>query len=215
MSTDLHSGVREDMYGVMADEDVVEMAQDGNNSAVEYLLGKYQRFVIVKASSYFIVGGSQEDIIQEGMIGLYKAIRDFRGERLASFRSFADMCIRRQIITAVKIATRRKHASLNSYVSLDRPIYNEDSGRTMKDVITDGKISNPEDLVISQEELEDVERMIGQVLTDLELGVLIAFLDGKSHRQIADELGIKQKSVDNALQRVKKKLQSHVQRRNK
>ena len=206
VSTDLHSGVREDMYGVMADEDVVEMAQDGSNSAVEYLLTKYQSFVIARASSYFVVGGSREDIIQEGMIGLYKAIRDFRGERLAFFRPFADMCIRRQIITAIKTATRQKHIHFNYAVSLDRPIYKAEDSTTLLDVCSAGKASNPEDIVVSQEKIEDIEATIAEVLSDLEREVLVAFLDGKSYRQIASKLGIKQKSVDNALQRVKKKL---------
>ncbi|MFY9273166.1 MAG: RNA polymerase sporulation sigma factor SigH, partial [Thermacetogeniaceae bacterium] len=136
----------------MADEDVVELAKCGREVALEHLINKYKNFVRAKARSYFLIGADREDIIQEGMIGLYKAIRDFRGDKLSSFRAFAELCITRQIITAIKTATRQKNIPLNSYVSLNKPIYDEDSDRTLLDVISGTKVSDPEELIISQEE---------------------------------------------------------------
>ena len=130
----------------MPDEDVVELAQEANGAALEYLLNKYKNFVRTKARSYFLIGADHEDIVQEGMIGLYKAIRDYRTDKQASFRAFAELCITRQIITAIKTATRQKHIPLNSYVSLNKPIYDEESDRTLLDVITEDNFSNPESM---------------------------------------------------------------------
>ena len=130
-------------YEVMIDEDIVELAQDGDDIAQEFLINKYKNFVRAKARSYFLIGADREDIIQEGMIGLYKAIRDFRCDKLSSFRAFAELCITRQIITAIKTATRQKHIPLNSYISLNKPIYDEDSDRTLLDVISGTKITDP------------------------------------------------------------------------
>ena len=137
----------------MTDEEVVLLAQrDGEGAALEYILNKYKNFVRTKARSYFLIGADHEDIVQEGMIGLYKAIRDFRQDRLASFRAFAELCVTRQIITAIKTATRQKHIPLNSYISLNRPIYEEDSDRTLLDVITEDVPSNPEEMLIDTDE---------------------------------------------------------------
>ena len=155
----------------------------------------------------------REDIIQEGMIGFYKAIRDFRNDKLSSFRAFAELCVTRQIITAIKTATRQKHIPLNSYVSLNKPIYDEDSDRTLLDVISGAKVSDPEELVISQEEFADIEAKMEEILSDLEWKVLMSYLDGKSYQEIAADLGRHVKSIDNALQRVKRKLEKYMENR--
>ena len=194
-------------FDEMGDEDVAALAQQGDDQACEHLLNKYKNFVRSKARSYFLIGADHEDIVQEGMIGLFKAIRDFRSERLSSFRAFAELCITRQIITAIKTATRQKHIPLNSYVSLNKPIYDEESDRTLLDVITEGRVSNPEDLLIGQEDLTRIEGKIGELLSDLEWEVLISYLDGRSYQEIAVDLGRHVKSIDNALQRVKRKLE--------
>ena len=147
-------------YNAMVDEQVVEDARNGDVQALEYLIHKYRNFVRAKARSYFLIGADREDIVQEGMIGLYKAIRDFRPDKLSSFRAFAELCITRQIITAIKTATRQKHIPLNSYVSLNKPIYDEESDRTLLDVLSGAKISDPEELIISQEDFSNIEAKI-------------------------------------------------------
>ena len=194
-----------EQYLSMTDEDVAALAQQGDGQALAYLLNKYKNFVRSKARSYFLIGADHEDIVQEGMIGLYKAIRDFQPSRLTTFRSFAELCVKRQIITAIKAATRQKHVPLNSYVSLNKPLYDEESDRTLMDVI-EGRVTNPEDLYISQEDLSRIQTQISEVLSDLERRVLEAFMDGKSYQEIAELLGRHVKSIDNALQRVKRKL---------
>jgi len=195
----------------MLDEDIVTEAQQNNNAlAQDYLLHKYKNFVRAKARSYFLIGAEREDIIQEGMIGLYKAIRDFKNDKQASFRAFAELCVTRQIITAIKTATRQKHIPLNSYVSLNKPIYEEDSDRTLLDVISGVKVANPEDMVISREEFADIESKMNDILSDLEWQVLMSYLDGKSYQEIAVDLNRHVKSIDNALQRVKRKLEKYV-----
>ena len=200
-------------YEGLADEVVVEFAREGDTLALEFLIHKYRNFVRAKARSYFLIGADREDIIQEGMIGLYKAIRDFRADKLASFRAFAELCITRQIITAIKTATRQKHIPLNSYVSLNKPIYDEESDRTLMDVIHGNKISDPEELVISREEFLDIEKRMSEFLSELEWKVLMYYLEGKSYQEIADELNRHVKSIDNALQRVKRKLERYLEKR--
>lgn len=198
-------------FDSMTDEEIVFDAQENNNVlAQEYLLHKYRNFVRAKARSYFLIGAEREDIIQEGMIGLYKAIRDFKTDKQASFRAFAELCVTRQIITAIKTATRQKHIPLNSYVSLNKPIYEEDSDRTLLDVISGVKVANPEDMIISQEEFADIEDKMNEILSDLEWQVLMSYLDGKSYQEIAVDLNRHIKSIDNALQRVKRKLEKFV-----
>ncbi len=197
----------------MTDEDVVELARNGNGEAQEYLINKYKNFVRAKARSYFLIGADKEDIIQEGMIGLYKAIRDFRADKLSSFRAFAELCITRQIITAIKTATRQKHIPLNSYVSLNKPIYDEDSDRTLLDVISGTRITDPEELIISREEFDDIEAKMGEILSSLEWKVLMFYLEGKSYQEIANDLDRHVKSIDNALQRVKRKLERYLENR--
>lgn len=200
-------------YENMVDEDIVDFARDGSSVALEYLINKYKNFVRAKARSYFLIGADREDIIQEGMIGLYKAIRDFRSDKLSSFRAFAELCITRQIITAIKTATRQKHIPLNSYVSLNKPIYDEDSDRTLLDVISGKQVTDPEELIISREEFGDIEEKMGEILSDLEWKVLMSYLDGKSYHEIAMDLGRHVKSIDNALQRVKRKLERYLDHR--
>ncbi|MGI6065948.1 MAG: RNA polymerase sporulation sigma factor SigH [Bacillota bacterium] len=202
-----------DGFGMMVDEDIVELAKDGDIVAQEYLINKYKNFVRAKARSYFLIGADREDIIQEGMIGLYKAIRDFRCDKLSSFRAFAELCITRQIITAIKTATRQKHIPLNSYVSLNKPIYDEDSDRTLLDVISGSKITDPEELIISREEFDDIEEKMGEILSSLEWKVLMYYLEGKSYQEIAVDLKRHVKSIDNALQRVKRKLERYLENR--
>lgn len=194
----------------MPDEDVVQLAQEANGAALEYLLNKYKNFVRTKARSYFLIGADHEDIVQEGMIGLYKAIRDYRRDKLKSFRAFAELCITRQIITAIKTATRQKHIPLNNYVSLNRPIYDEDSDRTLLDVITDEVPSNPEEMLIDREDLSVIEGRIGEMLSDLEKQVLVRYMEGKSYVEISEEMGRHVKSIDNALQRIKRKLLKYL-----
>ena len=201
-------------FEALTDEEIVLDAKDNDNEdALVFLINKYRNFVRAKARSYFLIGAEREDIIQEGMIGLYKAIRDFRNDKLSSFRAFAELCVTRQIITAIKTATRQKHMPLNSYVSLNKPIYDEDSDRTLLDVLSGSKISDPEELVISREEFIDIEEKMGEILSDLEWKVLMSYLDGKSYQEIAVELTRHVKSIDNALQRVKRKLERYLDNR--
>ncbi len=201
------------VFDGMQDEEIVEVARTGSVEAQEYLINKYKGFVKAKARSYFLIGADREDIIQEGMIGLYKAIRDFRSDKLTSFKAFAELCITRQIITAIKTATRQKHIPLNSYVSLNRPIYDEDSDRTLLDIMPSDQVLDPEEVVISAEEIGRMEEQITEILSELEWQVLNCYLDGKSYVEIADELQRHVKSVDNALQRVKRKLERYVDSR--
>lgn len=201
------------IYKDMVDEDVVEEARSGDPLALDYLMTKYKNFVRLKARSYFLIGADREDIIQEGMIGLYKAIRDYDRDKLTSFKAFAELCITRQIITAIKTATRQKHIPLNSYISLNKPIYDEESDRTLLDVISGAKVTDPEELIISSEELYSMENQIVELLSDLEWEVLMAYLDGKSYQEIAGELDRHVKSIDNALQRVKRKLERYLELR--
>jgi RNA polymerase sporulation-specific sigma factor len=202
-----------DAYEVMCDEEIIELVRAGDPLAEEHLINKYRNFVRAKARSYFLIGADREDIIQEGMIGLFKAIRDFRCDKLSSFRAFAELCVTRQIITAIKTATRQKHIPLNSYVSLNKPIYDEDSDRTLLDVITGSKITDPEELIISREEFDDIEEKMGEILSSLEWKVLMSYLEGKSYQEIAVDLKRHVKSIDNALQRVKRKLERYLEKR--
>lgn len=200
-------------YAEMPDEDTVELAQQGEQFAVEFLIDKYKNFVRAKARSYFLIGADREDIIQEGMIGLFKAIRDYRVDKLTSFRAFAELCITRQIITAIKTATRQKHIPLNSYVSLNKPIYDEESDRTLMDIITTTGITNPEEIIISREEFIFIEKKMGEILSSLEWKVLMSYLEGKSYQEISVDLKRHVKSIDNALQRVKRKLEKYLEDR--
>ena len=197
-------------YSQCKDEVLIALYQNGDEKAIDELFEKYKNLVRKKAKAMFLVGGDNDDLIQEGMIGLYKAIRDFRSDKLSSFRAFAELCITRQIITAIKTATRQKHIPLNSYVSLNKPIYDEDSDRTLLDILSGSRVSDPEELIISREEFMGIEEKMGEILSDLEWKVLMAYLDGKSYQEIAIELERHVKSIDNALQRVKRKLERYL-----
>ncbi|WP_461205220.1 RNA polymerase sporulation sigma factor SigH [Clostridium sp. DL1XJH146] len=194
-------------YDNMPDEEIAIEAKNGDAYAEEYLINKYKNFVKAKSKSYFLIGADREDIYQEGMIGLYKAVRDFKMDKLSSFKAFAELCITRQIITAIKTATRQKHIPLNTYISLNKPIYDEESDRTLLDVLATVKISDPEELIISREEVSKIEKEIMKSLSSLELEVLGYYLQGKSYQEIACDLDRQAKSIDNALQRVKRKLE--------
>ncbi|ETP69712.1 RNA polymerase sporulation sigma factor SigH [Planomicrobium chinense] len=206
-----HEQVQAQRFTEMTDEELVSLVHSGNTEALDFLITKFRHFVRMKARSYFLIGADKEDIIQEGMIGLYKAIRDFRSDKLSSFRAFAELCIIRQIITAIKTATRQKHIPLNSYVSLDKPIYDEESDRTLMDVLTGNGADDPEEMMINNEEFLYMEAKMGEVLSDLEREVLALYLDGQSYQEISEKLERHVKSIDNALQRVKRKLERHLQ----
>ncbi|TPF70429.1 RNA polymerase sporulation sigma factor SigH [Bacillus sp. D12] len=201
----------DDDYGHMEDELLVDRVHQGDSGALDFLIHKYRNFVRAKARTYFLIGADKEDIVQEGMIGLFKVIRDYKEDKLTSFKAFAELCITRQIITAIKTATRQKHIPLNSYVSLDKPIYDEESDRTLMDVITGVKVMDPEELIINQEEFDYIELKMSELLSDLERKVLSLYLDGQSYQEISEELDRHVKSIDNALQRVKRKLERYLE----
>ncbi|WP_026962515.1 RNA polymerase sporulation sigma factor SigH [Alicyclobacillus herbarius] len=213
MPTQASTGPRE-RYEDMTDEELVAAVHQGDDEALEFLIHRYRNFVRAKARSYFLIGADREDIVQEGMIGLFKSVRDFREDKLTSFKAFAELCVTRQIITAIKTATRQKHIPLNSYVSLDKPIYDEDSDRTLLDVLSTVRVADPEDMVIHQEEFDAIEVTMSELLSDLERKVLMLYLDGRSYQEIAVDLDRHVKSIDNALQRVKRKLEKYLAYRN-
>ncbi|HKL12645.1 MAG TPA: RNA polymerase sporulation sigma factor SigH [Halanaerobiales bacterium] len=204
--------VEQQDYSQLSDDELIEIIHEGDSRAEEVLIKRYKNFVLAKSRSYFLVGAGREDIVQEGMIGLYKAVRDYKIDRLASFRAFAELCITRQIITAIKAATRQKHQPLNSYVSLNKPIYDEESDRTLLDILKGTKLNNPEELFVSKETYDLIENQISEMLSELEFNVLQEYLNGKSYQDIADTLDKHVKSVDNALQRVKRKLEEFLEK---
>jgi RNA polymerase sporulation-specific sigma factor len=197
------------------DEYLVAHAKRGTPGATDQMVRRYYGFVRLKASSYFLIGGDSEDLIQEGLVGLYKAIRDYRQDRESSFRNFAELCITRQIITAVKTATRNKHTPLNSYVSFSQtPAAAGDDGEpTMADVLPGSAVHDPVNQVISTEEVQSLVACITSVLSELESRVLSLYLDGRSYEEIGELLGCDTKTVDNALQRVKRKVGLHLDSR--
>ena len=201
-------------YQNLRDEELIEQLRRGDEKIMDFILDKYKPLVRKKANAMYLIGGETDDLIQEGMIGLFKAFRDFKPDKLASFHAFAELCVTRQIITAIKTATRQKHIPLNSYVSLNKPIYEEESDRTLMDVITEGRSSDPEELIIGQESYVSIESQIDEALSPLERKVLAAYLDGKSYQEIAVMLDRHVKSIDNALQRVKHKLEKLIKERN-
>jgi RNA polymerase sporulation-specific sigma factor len=197
------------------DEYLVALAKQGSTEALDRMVRRYYGFVRLKASSYFLIGGDSEDLIQEGLVGLYKAIRDYRTDRESSFRNFAELCITRQIITAVKTATRNKHTPLNSYVSFSQaPAASGEEGEpTMADILPGSSVHDPVNQVISMEEIESLVSCITSVLSDLESKVLSLYLDGRSYEDVGQRLGCDTKTVDNALQRVKRKVGLHLESR--
>ncbi|MBQ7668995.1 MAG: RNA polymerase sporulation sigma factor SigH [Clostridia bacterium] len=202
--------LHESQFEALNDEQILSYIKEGNNVALDYLINKYKNFVCAKAKTYFLIGADKEDIIQEGMIGLFKAIRDFKDDKLVSFKSFAEVCVTRQIITAIKTATRQKHMPLNSYVSLNKPMFEDDGDRTLLDTLNHDNISDPEQLFIGKEELYRIEGKINEVLSPFELEVLYAYLQGISYQEIGRVLDKDVKAVDNALQRIKKKIEKFL-----
>lgn len=191
------------------DEDFVERAKEGDDRAVELLIWRYRALVESKARTFFLMGADHEDVVQEGMIGLCKAIRDFRGDMRGKFKPFAELCVTRQIITAVKTATRQKHFFLNGYISLDQSLGNEERDGVLLDVIADKNCVNPEEVFFGRNIPKNLHQAVKHLLSDLEAIVLQAYLDGKSYREMSVELRCRAKCIDNALQRVKKKIQSY------
>jgi RNA polymerase sporulation-specific sigma factor len=195
------------------DEELVDRARGGDDLAIETLLHRYRHYARAKARTYFLAGADREDIVQEGMIGLFKAIRDFQIDKNTAFRAFAELCITRQIITAIKTATRQKHIPLNSYVSLNKPASGSSEGdedRPLSDALVSSTVADPAELVISAEEIASIKQSVGRLLSGLETEVLQLYMDGKSYQEIADMLGRHVKSIDNALQRIKRKLEHHL-----
>jgi RNA polymerase sporulation-specific sigma factor len=199
----------------LEDLQLVMKARNGSQQALDALMRRYTGFVRLKASSYFLAGGESDDLIQEGMIGLYKAVRDFRADKETSFRSFAELCVTRQIITAIKTATRFKHAPLNTYVSFSHtPAGQESEGEcTLGDALPGPGVDDPSVCVISTEELQALVGCLGSTLSTLEAEALRLYLEGLSYEGMAEELGCDTKTIDNALQRVKRKILAHQQSR--
>jgi RNA polymerase sporulation-specific sigma factor len=198
----------------LQDLQLVMRARNGDSGALDALIRRYTGFVRLKASSYFLAGGDSEDLVQEGLIGLYKAVRDFRADKETSFRSFAELCVTRQIITAIKTATRFKHAPLNTYVSFSHtPAGQEDSECTLGDALPGPSVNDPSVCVISTEELQSLVFTLGSGLSELEADALRLYLEGESYEQMAEDLGCDTKTIDNALQRVKRKILQHQKSR--
>src|SRR5438309_6424300 len=199
----------------LEDLQLVIKARNGNGTALDALIRRYTGFVRLKASSYFLVGGDSEDLIQEGLIGLYKAVRDFRPDKETSFRSFAELCVTRQIITAIKTATRFKHSPLNTYVSFSHTPAGQDPDGdcTLGDALPGSAVNDPAICVISSEELQSLVGCLGTTLSPLEADALRLYLEGSSYEAMAEELGCDTKTIDNALQRVKRKILTHQQSR--
>lgn len=192
--------------GYVKEEDVVKQARDDDPFALEYLIYKYNNYIKYKTKNYFIIGADRDDLIQEGMIGLYKAIMAYDTNRAVSFKNFADLCITRQILTAIKTATRQKHMPLNSYISLHKPIHDDETDRLLADIISDDENLDPMDIYINDEKIREITRNINEKLSELELEILVPYLNGKSYREIAVETKKTEKCIDNALQRIRRKL---------
>ena len=199
----------------LADLQLVVRARNGDQAALDGLIRRYTGFVRLKASSYFLAGGDAEDLIQEGLIGLYKAVRDFRHDKETSFRSFAELCVTRQIITAIKTATRFKHSPLNTYVSFSNTPAGQDSDSdvTLGDALPGPSVDDPSICVISTEELQSLVFSLGTGLSKLEADALKLYLEGSSYEEMAEQLGCDTKTIDNALQRVKRKVRQHQRAR--
>jgi RNA polymerase sporulation-specific sigma factor len=194
---------------------LIALAKQGNADAYHRLVRRYYGFVRLKASSYFLAGGDADDLIQEGLVGLYKAIRDYRSDRESSFRNFAELCITRQIITAVKTATRNKHTPLNQYISFASTPSGDsgDNDSTLDEMLAGSTVHDPVNQVISSEELRALVACLSTALSDLESRVLALYLDGHSYEEVGRRLGCDCKTVDNALQRVKRKVGQHLAKR--
>lgn len=200
---------------MLSDAELVALAQKNDNEAMDTIIERYKNFVRGKGRTYFLIGADKEDIIQEGMIGLFKAIRDFDPDKQAQFRSFAELCVTRQMITAIKSATRQKHIPLNTYISLSRPVYEDESEKTLLDLVSLHYVSDPEQIFINEENLGNTEKEINDILSDLEKSVLELYINGKSYAEIGAVLHKEPKSIDNAIQRVKRKISAKLNTKNK
>lgn len=199
-------------YEQMTDSELVLLANDGDDYAMESLISRYKNFVRAKTRSYFLIGADRDDIIQEGMLGLFKAIRDFDADKNNSFKTFAELCITRQIITAVKTATRLKHTPLNNYVSFNKPVYEDDTEKTLLEILNNRLELDPEEIIINKEKLAETEEKIKNSLSRFENTVLNLYLSGKNYQEIAILLEKPAKSIDNALQRIKKKIMTLIEK---
>ena len=193
------------------DEEIVELAKEGDKDSIEYIMDKYKELVTMKVSRYFIVGAEKEDIFQEGMIGLYKAIKDFNKEKQNSFKSFANLCIERQLITAVKTSNRQKHTPLNSYVSLNTSAYDEGDDTTIMEILDANTIEDPLDTIVKKEYYKWVEEKMNETLSDFEKQVLHRYAQGESYTTISEKLDAPIKSIDNAIQRIRKKATKNIE----
>lgn len=202
--------LKQQQFKSLRDEELVVRSREGDSDALDFLITKYKNTVRNKAYSYFLIGADKEDIVQEGMIGLYKGIRDFKEEKNVSFKIFAELCITRQIITAIKTATRQKHIPLNSSISLDKPVNDEEQMNTLLDLISNGKSDDPQEMMVSKEQIHLMENQIDQVLSNFEKQVLTLYLDDYTYQEMSVTLRKDMKSIDNALQRIKRKLEHHI-----
>lgn len=200
---------KENEYASLSDGELVQLSRGGDSFATEYLLKKYKNLVRQRARTYFLAGADRDDLVQEGMIGLYKAVRDFDFEKNAAFKSFAELCIKRQIITAVKASTRKKHIPLNSYVSLSKPVFDDERDSCLEELLSEMNQTDPEEIFFRKENAAAMDEKIEQVLSKLEKQVLSFYLEGKSYLEIAEIMNRPPKSIDNALQRIKKKMEKY------
>ena len=195
------------LYSKLKDEEIVDLINSGDSAAMEYIFKKYRRYIKAKSRVYFLTGGDTNDIEQEAIVGLYAAIKGYRVDKQYSFKTFAEVCITRNILTAIKTATRQKHIPLNSYISLNRPIYAEENDRTrLIDEIEENSSNNPEDIFVCKESYKSLEEFIMSKLSSLEIKILKLYINGKTYEEIGKEINRGKKSVDNALQRIKKKI---------
>ncbi|MFB9219237.1 RNA polymerase sporulation sigma factor SigH [Kurthia sibirica] len=202
--------MKQKQFKSLSDEELVSRTREGDSDALDFLITKYKNIVRHKAKSYFLIGADRDDIVQEGMIGLYKGIRDFKEDRQVSFKVFAELCITRQIITAIKTATRQKHIPLNSSVSLDKPISDEEQSNTLMDLVSVGTSDDPQEMMVHRERFDFMEERIETVLSSFEKQVLALYLDDCTYQEMSLALKKDVKSIDNALQRIKRKLEQHI-----
>ncbi len=209
----MQNEVRPEAPEALTDEKLALLSQAGDDEAMEQLLSKYRALVRRKARTYFLIGADREDLVQEGMIGLFKAVRDYKEDRQSGFRAFAELCITRQIITAVKMATRQKHEPLNTYVSLNRPLGFEEYELTLLDVVSrEEQVGDPEAILIHREQFSNIGARLSSLLSAFERKVLVLYIRGKSYQEIGEALCREPKSIDNALQRIKHKIEKYVER---
>lgn len=194
-------------FSAFTDEELVNMAQKGDTSALEAIILRYKNLVYAKSKAFFLMGADNDDIIQEGLIGLYNAVKKFDGDKFPFFKVFAGICVKRRIINAVKEASRKKHSPLNSYVSLDNNNFDDENASNLLDILASDELQDPETILIDRENIDGMEYKINKTLSSMELEVLLEYLDGRSYQEIADIIGKDIKAVDNAIQRIKKKLE--------